>query len=91
MVANMEDEEKPVPTDEATPKEEMGRAEKPKHHASYKLKLRTADGTLLARCPTKKAGLSTANAIYDGLEVFPMGDGTWELRSGGVLRATVGR
>ena len=86
----MEKEEKPVPSDEVTPNADREKTDRPRR-APYGLKLRKADGTLLARCPTKRAGLATASAIFDGLEVFTRKDGTWELRSGGKLRATVGR
>ncbi len=64
---------------------------KPRAKGNYRVKLRTPDKTVLAYCPTRRAGLRTASVIFDELEVTELEDGTLELRSGGVLRATIGR
>ena len=57
---------------------------------SYKFRLRLPDGTVLAHCPTKKAGVQTATVIFGELRIVRLRSGVWELRREGELKATVG-
>jgi len=60
-------------------------------HESYRMRLRLPDGTVLAYCPTRRAGVQTATAIFDELEIVELETGVWELRKEGKLKATVGK
>jgi len=58
-----------------------------------KLKLRKQpEGTILAHCPSRAAGVQTAKAaFYHPLDVFEV-DGDWHLMDAdGVLRYTIGK
>jgi hypothetical protein len=85
------EEEETRATDEATTVKDREKPAYKEPGSSYKIKLRKADGTVLARCPTKTAGYTTAMAMYGRLDISENKSGSWELRSGGELMATVGR
>jgi hypothetical protein len=61
----------------------------PKTFPSYKYRLLTPTGTILANCPTQKAALQSAEAMYGRLSLKKSGR-DWKLfNSQGVLVAIV--
>lgn len=76
------------PKDKGVPAKDT--AEK-RTRTSYKIRLRKPDGTVLAGCPNQRAGIQTARAMFDNLEIWERKDGTLELRADGELKATIGK
>lgn len=66
--------------------------EAPRTTTVYRYKLCRADGTMLAKTPSKIQALKTADAMFDDLEVHEnLQTGAWALYSKGTLQATIDR
>lgn len=68
------------------------KTEEPIQRFGGQFKLRKADGTVLAKCPTRKAGWTTAQAMADNFHLEFGRNGQWRLvNQDGTLLFTIGR